>query len=201
MHLLDRFSSFLDGVRDLPYWQMGVIAVLVAALAAGAYFVLRPAQRQEAEFLSAEEAAPEELREITVHVAGAVSHPGVVRLREGDRVIDAIEEAGGPLPEADLEALNLAQEVSDGQKIHVRVAGEDGGEGAGTAGGSGGGKVNINLADRGELEELPGIGPTLAERIIAYREKTGGFRSVEELKQVSGIGEKKLEEIRDLVEV
>jgi competence protein ComEA len=180
---------------------MGVIAVLIAALAAGAYFVLRPAKRQEAEFLPAGEAAPEEISEITVHVAGAVSHPGVVRLREGDRVIDAIEEAGGPLPEADLEALNLAQEVSDGQKIYVLVAGEDGGEGAGTAGGNGSGKVNINLADRGELEELPGIGPTLAERIIAYREKTGGFRSVEELKQVSGIGEKKLEEIRDLVEV
>lgn len=137
---------------------------------------------------------------MTVHVAGAVKHPGVVLLAHGDRVLDAIEAAGGPLPEADLENLNLAQAVQDGQKIAVRVRGEGGNEAA-----SGSGeeqeKINLNSADRKSLEGLPGIGPTLAERIIAYRDKKGGFSNVEELKQVSGIGEKKFEEIRDMVEI
>ena len=199
--LLDKLSAFLDRIGNLPYWQMGVLAVLIAALAAGGYFIVRPAPRHEGDFLPAQEAAVEEPRELTVHVAGAVCHPGVVRMREGDRVIDAIEEAGGPLPEADLESLNLAQQVNDGQKILVHKVGENAGERPGIPGETGGGKVNINLASHSELEELPGIGPTLAERITAYREKAGGFRSIEELKQVSGIGEKKFEEIKDLVEL
>ncbi len=201
--MLEKISAFLDRLSGLPYWQLAVLAVLVAGLAVGGYFLLRPTPRAGGDFTSVDEARVEDAtvgreKELTVHVAGAVEHPGVVLLREGDRVMDAIEAAGGPLPDADLDSLNLALAVQDGQKILVPVAGQT----EGAAGGSGGEaekKINLNTAKKEELEKLPGIGPTLAERILAYRERKGGFSSVEELKQVSGIGEKKFEELRDLV--
>lgn len=203
--MLEKLSSFLDRLSGLPYWQIAVLVVVIAGALVGGYFILRPAPRPAGVFRSLEEetavdAGERKRSELTVHVAGSVSHPGVVLLAEGDRVIDAIAAAGGPLPEADLERLNLAQVVQDGQKITVPVKGE--GENTQTgATDSTGERINLNTSSRRELEELPGIGPTLAERIIAYREKKGGFSSVEELKQVSGIGEKKFEEIRDLVEI
>jgi competence protein ComEA len=202
--MLERFFDFLERLFGLPYWQIAVVAMVTAGLAVGGYFILRPPSRPAGDFLAAEEAArgdpqPETL-ELTVHVSGAVAHPGVVLLVEGDRVIDAIEAAGGPLPEADLDNLNLAQAVQDGQKIAVPVRGAAASE-ATSGSGEVKKRINLNTADAKSLEELPGIGPTLAERIIAYRDKKGGFRSVEELKQVSGIGEKKFEEIRDMVEI
>jgi competence protein ComEA len=200
--MLEKKSAFLDKLADLPYWQLALIAALALGVVAGGYFVLRPHPHPEASFHAAEEAPPTEPKRISVYVTGAVNHPGVVVLEEGARVINAIEKAGGPLPEADLEALNLAQAVQDGQKILVRRKGETGGEdGAGGDQKSEKGKVNINQASARELERLPGIGPTLAERIVAYREKKGGFKDLAELKQVAGIGEKKYEEIRGLVEL
>ena len=203
--MLERFSAFLNRLIGLPYWQLALLAVLAAGLAVGGYFVLRPSPRPVGDFQavgepSAEGCEQEEAGELTVHVAGAVRHPGVVLLAPGDRVIDAITAAGGLLPEADLEGLNLAQPVQDGQKINVLRAGEGSGLAA-AGGGEESSKVDLNTAGIEELESLPGIGPTLAERIIAYREKRGGFHSVEELKQVSGIGDKKFEEIRELVEI
>ena len=199
--MLERISAFLDRLSSLPYWQLAILALAVAGVALGGYLLLRPAPRPAGELLPAGEAEGDAPRDLTVYVAGAVAHPGVVLLVEGDRVVDAIEEAGGPLPEADLESLNLAQPVQDGQKILVPRVEEGGGEESGPAGEPTRGKVNLNHASRQELEELPGIGPTLAERIVAYREKAGCFKSVEELKQVSGIGEKKFAELRDLVEI
>jgi competence protein ComEA len=203
--MLERFSAFLYRLIGLPYWQLALLAVITAGLAVGGYFVMRPSPRPLGEFQAVAEAPAEdpaqgEAEGLTVHVAGAVTNPGVVLLSPGDRVIDAITAAGGPLPEADLEGLNLAQPVQDGQKITVLREGEA--QSQATPGTRGeGGKIDLNTADLAELEKLPGIGPTLAERIIAYREKKGGFLSVEELKQVSGIGDKKFEEIRDLVEI
>jgi competence protein ComEA len=200
--MLERFSAFLDKLSSLPYWQIALLALLVVGSSIGGYIILRPAPHPQSVFHSTEETAVDEPRQMTVYVTGAVNHPGVIRLDEGDRIIDAIEEAGGPLSEANLESLNLAQTVQDGQKILVPRVGETGSGGLHPSGETGNyAKVNINLADMRELEELPGIGPTLAERIVAYREKKGGFRSVDELKQVSGIGDKKFEEIRDLIEI
>lgn len=198
--MLEKIGDFLDRLSALPYWQLAVIALVTVAAVAGAYFLLRSSPRPVGELhVSGEEnsAVP---RVLTVHVAGAVVHPGVVRLEEGTRVMDAVEGAGGPLPEADLDALNLAQPVQDGQKINVPRKGENGGSTQGQ-GGKTSGKVNINQAGPDELEKLPGIGPTLAERIVSYRERNGGFRSIEELRKVSGIGEKKFAELRDLVEI
>lgn len=199
--MLERFSAFLDGLTGLPYWQIAVLVILVVGTVAGGYLFLRPPSRPAGDFQPAHEEAAEAVRhELTVYVAGAVRHPGVVLLAEGDRVIDAIEAAGGPLPEADLEALNLAQAVQDGQKIAVPAEGAAVRD-AGAPAGEEGRKTNINTAGREELEKLPGIGPTLAQRIIDYREDKGGFRNVDELKKVSGIGDKKFAELRDLVEI
>lgn len=200
MTLMDRITSFLDRMAGIPRWQAAVLALCALGLLVGGYVLLSPPSRPPAEFVPAEAEGSGEAvdaREVVVYVAGEVTSPGVVRLREGSRVIDALEQAGGPTPDADLEALNLAQPLQDGQKIQVPRMGES----PSAKGQGGGGKVNINLAGREELERLPGIGPTLADRIVAYRESKGGFRSVEELRQVSGIGEKKFAEIRDLVEV
>jgi competence protein ComEA len=200
--MLEKFSAFLDRLSSLPYWQIALLVMLIVGASVGGYFILRPVPRPQSVFHSMEEAATEEPRQLTVYVTGAVCHPGVIRLEEGDRIIDAIEEAGGPLPEANLESLNLAQTVQDGQKILVPRVEETGNGGLHPSGEAGNdAKVNINLAAQRELEELPGIGPTLAERIVAYREKKGGFKSVDELKQVSGIGDKKFEEISDLIEI
>lgn len=201
MSLMDRFTAFLDRVAGLPRWQIAVLAMCVVVVLAGGYLLLKPPSRPAAEFVPAgdgQEGVSPPPREVMVYVAGEVMSPGVVRMREGSRVIDALEQAGGPTQQADLEALNLAQPLQDGQKIQVPRLGE---ETAGRAQGTGSGKVNINLASREEIEKLPGIGPTLAERIVEYRESKGGFKSVDELRQVSGIGEKKFAEIRELVEV
>ena len=203
--MLENISAFLDRLSRLPYWQLALLAILVIATSLGGYFVLRPPSRPAGEFQPVGEAADSDAaagdtRGLTVHVAGAVNHPGVVLLAPGERVIDAIEAAGGPLPEADLEGLNLAQAVQDGQKINVPVKGAAGGPAAMGAGEQEP-KINLNTAGQKDLEELPGIGPTLAARIISYRENKGGFSSVDELKQVSGIGDKKFEEIRDRVEI
>jgi competence protein ComEA len=200
--MLEYISNLVDRLNRLPYWQVGLLILLLICIVAGGYIMLKPPPRPTPDFVPNEETAAREPQQLTVHVAGAVKNPGVVRIEEGKRVIDAIEQAGGPLPEADLDALNLAQQVQDGQRINVPRQGEATvGAGTGATGNESGHKVNINLASARELEELPGIGPTLAERIVAYREKKGGFKKVDELKQVSGIGEKKFEELRDYVEI
>jgi len=150
---------------------------------------------------------------IAVHVAGAVTHPGVVELRAGARVIDAVEAVGGALADGDLDRLNLAAKVSDGQRVYVAKAGQaDPGvtsdpSAAATSGGAGtgstdpGAKVNLNTATEAQLEELPGIGPTYAQSIIAERQRRGGFKSVNDLRSVRGIGDKRFAELAPLVTV
>ncbi len=149
--------------------------------------------------------------ELVVHVAGAVVRPGIVRLRTGARVVDAIEAAGGARPEADLDQLNLAAKVADGQRIGVGIPGRPatavGATGAAAAGstdgstGSGTGLLNLNTATQAEIEALPGIGPVLGAAILRERDERGGFRSVDELRSVRGIGEMRFADLRDLVTV
>jgi competence protein ComEA len=141
---------------------------------------------------------------VLVHVAGWVRRPGVFELREGDRVVDAIDAAGGPRRGADLGALNLAAVLVDAQQVLVPKRGRP--EPAGTSPSTGsseasGDLVNVNTATAADLETLPGIGPVLAEAIVAYRDEHGPFTSVEQLEDVSGIGPVTLAEIRDLVAV
>jgi len=136
---------------------------------------------------------------VYVHVSGAVAAPGLYVLRETARVVDAVAAAGGFTDDADEGAVNLARPVSDGEQLVVPVAG------AATSGASedlaADGRVDLNRADASALDTLPRIGPAMAERIIQWREANGGFRSVEDLLAVPGIGDKMLETLRDLVRV
>jgi competence protein ComEA len=138
-----------------------------------------------------------------VHVAGWVRNPGVYELQVGERVIDAIDRAGGPRQGADLNALNLAALVVDAQQVLVprRAAMPLGTGGLGPSPAGAGQKINLNLATAEDLETLPGIGEVLAQRILEHRESNGPFTSVDQLLEVSGIGEARLEDIRDEVTV
>jgi competence protein ComEA len=152
---------------------------------------------------------------VVVHVAGAVRRPGVYRLRPGARVDDALHEAGGPTRRADLSAVNLAAKAEDGRQVlvpeRVRTGGggvAGGGVGAATSGGAAAGgapapgqPLNLNMATLEQLDTLEGIGPTLAQAILDFREENGGFGSVDELAQVPGIGEKRMASLREQVTV
>ena len=135
-----------------------------------------------------------------VHVAGAVRRPGLYRLRDGARVASALERAGGPSRRAELSGVNLAAPIEDGQQIVVPGPGARPavGEGPGATG-AGATKMSLASATVEQLDQLDGIGPTLAKRIVDYRDEHGGFRSVDELKQVEGIGEKRFAALREAV--
>lgn len=147
--------------------------------------------------------------EVYVDVDGAVVRPGVYRLKDGARVSQAIDAAGGLTAEADVTELNRASKITDGQKIYVPTVGEQqaaaavGGDESSTAttpgAGSSSGLVNINTASAAELQTLSGIGPSMAQSIIDERTKNGAFASVDDLMRVSGIGEKKLAKIKDCI--
>jgi competence protein ComEA len=148
---------------------------------------------------------------VVVHVAGAVRRPGVVTLRSTSRVVDAIDAAGGPKPTADLDRLNLAAKLADGERIAVPLRGQpapalDPGASTvdpATTDGSPtpDAPVDLNTATEAQLEALPGIGPTLAQAIIAERDRAGGFRSVDDLRKVRGIGDARFAQLRPLVSV
>jgi competence protein ComEA len=141
-----------------------------------------------------------------VHVVGAVRRPGVYRLAAGRRVQDAIRRAGGARPGADLQAINLAAKLADAQQVVVprrgaASAGSAAAPAAGAASGPATGPINLNAATAEQLETLDGVGPATAQKILEYRQQHGGFRSVADLAQISGIGPKKLEALRGQVTV
>jgi len=138
---------------------------------------------------------------LIVHVAGKVRTPGVVTLPKGSRVLDAVDAAGGALDGVDLTGLNLARQVADGEQVLVGVTPPPGTDVAGGASNATADLVNLNTATSEQLDALPGIGPALAGRILAWREEHGRFGSVEELQEVSGIGPARFAELADLVTV
>jgi competence protein ComEA len=148
---------------------------------------------------------------VLVHVVGEVRRPGVVRLPEGARVEQALDAAGGATAKADLVRVNLARPVVDGEQIVVPKPGEpitgapgaaSGGSGSpATTGAAPHQPVDLNSASLAELDALPGVGPVLAQRILDWRSKNGRFSTVDELGEVSGIGDKVLEKLRPLVRV
>jgi len=151
----------------------------------------------------------EEYEEIILHIVGAVQNPGIVKIKEGSRIVDVIEAAGGIKEDADVSKINLAYIVEDGQKIFVPSVSDeiteeteyvtsesgdniiiDNNEGENVM-------VNINKATQTELETLPGIGPAMALRIIEHREENGNFENIEDIKNVKGIGDAKFENIKN----
>ena len=162
-------------------------------------------------------AIPEQsLPRIRVHVSGAVMSPGVYEMNDGDRVLDAIAYAGGVQPNGDLASINLAQRVQDEAQYHIPQSGESTAvhnsapaqrasipnDRAPLAGGRASPSlIDLNTATARELELLPSIGPTMAERIIAYRETNGPFASIDDVENVPGIGPKTLESIRPMATV
>ena len=162
-----------------------------------------------------EESKEEE--KIVVHITGAVNKEGIVELQEGARIADAIEKAGGAKENADIKNINLATILEDGMKVHIPTVEEtqanneninvennassqiNTGTKEATSNTKTQGKININTATQGELDTLPGIGPSTAAKIIEYRKENGKFKNIEEIKEVSGIGDAKYEKIKDLI--
>ena len=140
---------------------------------------------------------------LVVHVAGAVRRPGVYRFRDGERVADAVARAGGSTPNADLSALNLAAPLSDGVQVLVPAAApveaKGAPSGAEASGSPVGRKVHLSAASADELDELPGVGPVTAQKIVDWRLQHGPFRTLEDLDAIPGIGPARIEQLRDLV--
>ena len=175
--------------------MLALAAIALAVLFAGAML-----------FHEKEETVPldagvrhEENTQITVYVSGAVMKPGVVAMKKTERVEQAIAVCGGPLPQADLSNVNLAQPLKDGMQIRVPERADAGGSAATLA--EADGKIHINTADEKKLDELPGVGPIMAKRIVEYRNEHGPFESVEDLAKIRGIGVEKLEKIREKAEL
>ena len=203
---------------------IGVVGIIVVAIIIGYYYFT--STKEVYGFDDFEEESQEnevenvenEQNTIIVHITGAVVNEGIVQVKENARINDAIEAAGGVREDADLTNVNLAYTIEDGQKIYIPYkndAPEDGGseiqgqvviqgagndivdgENAGIGTETTAGLVNINTANVEKLDELPGIGSSTAEKIIAYRKENGKFKSIDEIKNVSGIGEAKFEKIK-----
>jgi competence protein ComEA len=138
--------------------------------------------------------------DVVVHVAGAVSDPGVYRLPEGSRVTDAVERAGGASRRASLDAVNLAAELADGQQVVLPAASGGAGATAAAAAGEASGPISIGSATLEQLDTVEGIGPVTAQNIIDFRTENGGISSVEDLDQISGIGPATMDALRSSVQ-
>ncbi|MGI5236533.1 helix-hairpin-helix domain-containing protein [Dactylosporangium sp. CA-139066] len=196
---LGAFDPGRRGVRVLL-----AVAGLVVLVSAGLVWWSRPRVTPAPQVSAAPVAAPgsSAAAVLIVSVTGRVHRPGLVRLPAGSRVADAIEAAGGVLPGVDLTGVNLARKVVDGEMIAIGITPPPGAvTGAGGGGGTAGGPVNLNTATTAELQTLPGIGEVLAQRIVEYRDRHGGFRAVTDLRQVEGIGDAKFQQLKDRVTV
>ncbi len=189
-----------------PWWGVAwpiSLGVLIGLLVAGFMMLVSSSPRGEAIRIL----PPPSPQPLSVYVSGAVARPGVYSLPQGSRVLDAIRAAGEALPDADLESLNLAAPLEDGVQVEMPIIGAaetsqaTPGASRFAPGGATGGLVNINTAAQEELEGLPGIGPTLAQRIIDYRQANGPFASIEAIQDVEGIGPGIFEEIKELITV
>lgn len=205
---LDRAPSPRRRVRWVISWRLaaaagavillvtGAVALRAAAVAPGTAVVLpTPAPAGPVA-----PASPTDSPEVVVDVVGAVVAPGVVRLAQGSRVVDAIAAAGGATADAQVSALNLARVLVDGEQVAVPRPGEGPAPSSAAAQAGADERVDLNSADAAALDALPGIGPVLADRIVSHRQD-GPFATVDELADVAGIGPTLLERLRDLVRV
>jgi competence protein ComEA len=191
----------------VPGLRVLVVLGTLAAVVAGIFAwrsrpVAEPLAPPAPVNVSSAVASPSPTASVVVYVTGKVRRPGVLSLATGSRVADAIEAAGGVRPGAKPGAVNLARRLVDGEQIVVgsptpMTPGD--GPSAGSPGSAAGGLLSLNSATAEQLNGLPGVGDVLAERIIEFREAHGGFQSVDQLREVSGVGEKRFSEIKDKV--
>jgi competence protein ComEA len=175
----------------------GLVALLVLVVAGK--LLLRPARPAVPAPVRVAARAPTSPATILfVNVVGAVRRPGLYRLRDGSRVADAVTRAGGPTPKAEIELLNLAARIADGEQIVVPRRGVAGAVAASGAGAPAG-PVHLNSATLEQLDGLPGVGPVTAQKILGYRQQHGAFGSVDELDAIPGIGPARLATLRGLV--
>jgi competence protein ComEA len=204
---------------DGPRWRLdpgrrGTVALLLvallAALAAGAVVLRGRPQEVAVPLVEAAgvplpgapvETSTDPAGEVVVAVAGKVRSPGLVRLPSGSRVDDAVRAAGGPVDGADVGLLNLARVLVDGEQVLVGVEPPPGAAPPGGSGAAAGALLDLNAATASDLDALPGIGPVLAQRIVDWRTANGRFASVDQLREVSGIGEAKYQDLRVKVTV
>jgi competence protein ComEA len=189
---------------EIPRQQLLLYGLAIVAVAlVGARYL-----RQEGDGAQARAPVPIKVAraggaEAFVHVTGAVRHPGVYRLPSWARLDLAVKRAGGATRAADLEGVNLAAKIADGQQVVVPRKGvaalAGGGGGAAALGGAPSAPISLNTATADQLDELDGVGPATAQKILEFRQEHGGFRSVDDLKQISGIGPKKFDALKDKV--
>lgn len=175
-----------------------VAGILLLAAVIGGVLGNRSGDPAPDAFLTRIESIPEtSLPGLVVHVAGWVAHPGVVEVPMGSLVADAIAQAGGARAGAQIDSINLARKVAEGDRIEVPGPDDEVVE----TSADGNQMISLNRSDATALQQLPGVGPVLADRIVAFREANGPFERVEDLLDVPGIGEAKLASIRDLITV
>jgi competence protein ComEA len=180
----------LNLTKEQQLLLIGLVIAVVLGLGVMAFRQFLPGT---AEGVSLEQAGPETVSQVMVHVCGAVGRQGVFRVAAGSRLLDVLETAGGALPAADLSALNLAEVVKDGQKIvvpsrlPVSSAAQDGPLA----------KININSASADEFDALPGVGKATAEKIVELRQKNGPFVRLEQIMEVPRFGKAKFERIKE----
>ena len=191
--------------------MLSVVAALAAVIAAVGVWSDRPVPvsapalplvvpAEAADPAASSSAGPE----LVISVVGRVAHPGLIRLADGARVADALDAAGGALPDTDLVGLNLARRLTDGEQVLVGVAPPPGQPVDGAVQGAPGGpplKIDLNSATLEQLDTLPGVGAVTAQRIVDWRAAHGRFRSVDQLREVSGIGEARFAKLKELVRV
>jgi competence protein ComEA len=194
--LKNQILAALSGDQKVSKQLLLALAAVVAFVSLVLVVVNRP-EPPAGEFSISEQSSESVAIEkyLYVHIVGEVETPGMYQLPLGARLVDAVFAAGGLTDSADNSSVNLARELSDGEQVIVfSINDQDD-----TMGTTSGGLISINRASNKQLEELPGIGPALSARIIAWREANGGFKSIEDLLKVSGIGENLLSGVMDLV--
>lgn len=183
--LKQQLISALSGDQKVTRQLLIALAGLVAVIALVLVAVNRPEAPTGEVTISDASESPDAIQQfLFVHIVGEVINPGMYQLPIGSRLVDAVFAAGGLTPDADNASVNLAREISDGEQIIVFAIGYQQ-----SPDGSSGGLVSINRATEAQLQELPGIGPALSARIVAWREANGGFKAKEDLLKVSGIGD------------
>lgn len=207
----ERFMSFSQREK----WMIAILCSVVVISALSIYFIFHKKNEEQDslfplddELEQVEEHTNNQEEEasttVVIDLKGAVEQPGVYSMNEGDRVIDVIEKAGGFLPDADESQINLAGLLKDEMVVYVVKQGEELTQPSFQSVGMGGEddeKIRINTATAEDLQKLQGIGPSKASAIIAHRDEHGSFQTVEDLLQVSGIGEKTLENLKDEIVV